>query len=464
MRVGMGGDLRQVGHAQDLVAPGEAHRLRPTGSALRPPIPVSTSSKTSVGVSSASARTCLIARATRDSSPPDAIRASGRAGSPGFGREPEDDLVGAAARRRRPRRRRSRRRARPRPAARRPSATSKTSGGKPSSSSTTPTRARRARRRPLAAPPTGAAAASATSARSARVLALAPGPLLVEAAQALGLGRGPLAVGDDRRLVVAVPPLQRVDRREALLERRERRGIVVDALGEVADLRGDVLELGLEAGQPLGDGLEAGIEPGQAAGLADGAVRSRRGRPRRRRQGVADAPPLRGRSPRRAGRRPAGPRISSASPGRRRAASISATSCSSRSRRRASSRGSIASAASAARFSRQRSTAAAIAARSRRVAAEGVEQVALPALVEQPLLVVLAVDLDERPDHVGEPRRGHRLRRRGARWSGRRPTTSRTAISGSGSRSNRASTRAASAPCRTRACRRARRARGRARR
>ena len=35
-----------------------------------------------------------------------------------------------------------------------------------------------------------------------------------------------------------------------------------------------------------------------------------------------------------------------------------------------------------------------------------VEQVALPALVEQALLVVLAVDLDERPDLVGEPRGG----------------------------------------------------------
>ena len=32
-----------------------------------------------------------------------------------------------------------------------------------------------------------------------------------------------------------------------------------------------------------------------------------------------------------------------------------------------------------------------------------VEQVALPALVEQALLVVLAVDLDQRPDLVGEP-------------------------------------------------------------
>ena len=56
-----------------------------SGSALRPPIPVSTSSNTSVGVASASARTRLIARATRDSSPPEAIRASGRGGSPGFG-------------------------------------------------------------------------------------------------------------------------------------------------------------------------------------------------------------------------------------------------------------------------------------------------------------------------------------------------------------------------------------------
>ena len=42
------------------------------------------------------------------------------------------------------------------------------------------------------------------------------------------------------------------------------------------------------------------------------------------------------------------------------------------------------------------------------VAAERIEQVALPALVEQPLLVVLAVDLDERPDLVGEPRGGRR--------------------------------------------------------
>ena len=48
-------------------------------------MPASTSSKTSVGVSSARASTPLMASATRDISPPDAMRASGRAGSPGLG-------------------------------------------------------------------------------------------------------------------------------------------------------------------------------------------------------------------------------------------------------------------------------------------------------------------------------------------------------------------------------------------
>ena len=42
-------------------------------------------------------------------------------------------------------------------------------------------------------------------------------------------------------------------------------------------------------------------------------------------------------------------------------------------------------------------------------AAVGVEQVALRPLVEEPLLVVLAVDLDEVADRLGQPRRGHRL-------------------------------------------------------
>ena len=42
-------------------------------------------------------------------------------------------------------------------------------------------------------------------------------------------------------------------------------------------------------------------------------------------------------------------------------------------------------------------------------AAVGVEQVALGPLVEEPLLVVLAVDLDESADRLGQPRGGDRL-------------------------------------------------------
>ena len=92
---------------------------------------------------------------------------------------------------------------------------------------------------------------------------------------------------------------------------------------------------------------------------------------------------------------------------------------------------SIDSAASAVRFSRQRSTAAAMAAPLPVVAAVRVEQVALPALVEQPLLLVLAVDLDERPGLEREPRRGDRLVVE-ARGGAAAAVTSRTAISGSG--------------------------------
>ena len=96
--------------------------------------------------------------------------------------------------------------------------------------------------------------------------------------------------------------------------------------------------------------------------------------------------------------------ISAASPGRRPPAAISAASCSRISSRRSSSRGSIASSASAARFARQRSTAAADGRPRVLVAAERVEQVPLPVLVQQPLLVVLAVDLDQRARSPGASR------------------------------------------------------------
>src|SRR5438309_4454998 len=54
-----------------------AARARPTASAVAPPMPASTSSKRYASTGSLSARTRVTARRTRDSSPPEAIRASG---------------------------------------------------------------------------------------------------------------------------------------------------------------------------------------------------------------------------------------------------------------------------------------------------------------------------------------------------------------------------------------------------
>ena len=215
-------------------------------------------------------------------------------------------------------------------------------------------------------------------------------------------------MGDDLRLVVAVAAFEREDLPEARLERGDGRRVVLDVVGQRADLGGGIVELGLEAGQAFGRGLEARVETGERAGLAGGdrATDSRAPASSAARASWTAAAPRAIASPCCAAARR--DRISSASPGRRCAPAISATSYSRRSTRRASSRGSIASSASAARFARQRSTASAIVGPCRPVPSERVEQVALPALVEEPLLVVLAVDLDERPDLVGEPRCGRR--------------------------------------------------------
>jgi hypothetical protein len=77
------GDLRQVGDREHLMAPGHLRIFSPTCSATRPPIPASTSSKTSVGTASRRARIVLSASMTRDSSPPEATNASGAARSRG---------------------------------------------------------------------------------------------------------------------------------------------------------------------------------------------------------------------------------------------------------------------------------------------------------------------------------------------------------------------------------------------
>ena len=115
------------------------------------------------------------------------------------------------------------------------------------------------------------------------VLALAPRPLLVEAAETLEFRGGPLAVGDDLGLAVAVAAFEREDLAEPCLERGDRRRVVLDVVGQGADLGGGVVELGLETGQALGGGLEARVEPGQRARLAGGDRGRFAGAGRRRR-------------------------------------------------------------------------------------------------------------------------------------------------------------------------------------
>ena len=62
-----------------------ARSFSPTTVATRPPMPASTSSKMSVLPGWSAAASVLSASITRDSSPPDTMRASGRRSSPGFG-------------------------------------------------------------------------------------------------------------------------------------------------------------------------------------------------------------------------------------------------------------------------------------------------------------------------------------------------------------------------------------------
>ncbi len=59
-------------------------------------------------------------------------------------------------------------------------------------------------------------------------------------------------MGEHLGLAVAVAAFEREDRPESLLERGQRPRVMVDPVGQVADLRRHVLEFGLESGQPLG--------------------------------------------------------------------------------------------------------------------------------------------------------------------------------------------------------------------
>ena len=77
-------------------------------------------------------------------------------------------------------------------------------------------------------------------------------------------------MGDDLGLVVAVAAFEREDLAEPRLERGERLRVVLDVVGQGADLGGGVVELGLETGQALRRRLEARIEACQRARLAGG--------------------------------------------------------------------------------------------------------------------------------------------------------------------------------------------------
>ena len=87
LRVGERRHLREVRDAEHLVPRAERRSRRPTATPASPPIPASTSSNTSVG--GASDSTTRGASIARDSSPPDAALASGRAALPGVGGEQE---------------------------------------------------------------------------------------------------------------------------------------------------------------------------------------------------------------------------------------------------------------------------------------------------------------------------------------------------------------------------------------
>ena len=96
-RVGERRDLRQVRDAEELACrSASARSCSPTARAVRPPMPASTSSNTSVGARRGRAPRARTASTTRESSPPDAVVASGAAASAGVRLQEQLDVVGAA--------------------------------------------------------------------------------------------------------------------------------------------------------------------------------------------------------------------------------------------------------------------------------------------------------------------------------------------------------------------------------
>ena len=351
----------------------------------------------------------MIARATRLSSPPEAMRLSGRAGSPGFGASRKttwsipvasnDTRVAVDLDRRFVR------------------------AGRPATEGDLEHVAAGSRA-PRAPSPTLAASEAPTRAAPAgqlggvrrpppeqerSVVGLAPSPFLVHRAKALDLGGRALAVGDDRGLVVAVPPLERDDDRQALLDRREGGRVVIDPVGEHPRLGGDVGELGLGSAEALG-------RAPRSAGRA-GRCGAPRAAPRPTVSRAPDPSPVSASwiasapraiaspcwaAPRRASRPAASPTLQAGGGDLGRL--VSGDLDPARQLARIQGEGRERRPVRAPAFDGVRHPGAHVS-----EPAERIEQVALPALVEQPLLVVLAVDLHERPDRLREPCRGHRL-------------------------------------------------------
>ena len=341
---------------------------------------------------SAAASTCSMASDTRDSSPPDAMRASGRAGSPALGASRNVHLV---------------RPGRVQLGGREHHA----EGGLGEAQVPQDGRDGTRDRRP-------AAARRAVRQHRRRVLGRGAQPLV--GSRALGAFRVESLQASDlvRRRpprAPAPPPRSAVLAQQAVQQRPAAPPAAVaeprSASRPSAARRTSSAMSTASASRPsrrIDQRLEPRIGPGQVAGVVErpGGL-------------VLDAAPLAHQARAdgvREADRPLGARehasrarSSSTSPGRGSTAATSSTTCRASARRRSISSGDISSAARASRLARHSADAGRDRGTRRCVAAEGVEQVALPGGRQQPLLIVLAVDRDERLDHGRQACRGHRL-------------------------------------------------------
>ena len=197
-----------------------------------------------------------------------------------------------------------------------------------------------------------------------------------------------------------------MDEREPGVEDLERAWVVVDPVRERSRLIRDVGKFGLESAEPSDQGLEPRVEAGQALRLMEGHARHVAGAGAIGGQGVMQRlRPARDRFAVLGGDQPSADLLALTWSELRRGdlsrfvlEDVEPTDHLARVER-----GGIEGVAILApagdRVGNRRA--------DRRMASECVEQVPLPALVEQPSLVVLTVDLDQWPDLLRQPRRGH---------------------------------------------------------